>query len=68
LDSESTKEKVELSLIFTLDMVKERIHRITKDKKRMLILCILVTLLSVGIASAYVYNSMLVKSTIVVGN
>ena len=55
-------------MIFTLDMVKERIHRITKDKKRMLILCILVTLLSVGIASAYVYNSMLVKSTIVVGN
>ena len=55
-------------MFFTLDMVKERIHRITRDRRRMLILCLLVTLISVGAVGAYVYNLMLVKSTIGVAN
>ena len=59
---------LKLILAFMLKNARERIHRIMRDKRKMLLLCVLLTVIIVGTVTAYVYSSMFIKSTIVVEN
>lgn len=69
LNSESIWRKLKLSLALMLKNAKKRIDKIIKkDKRKILLLCVLLLVVFVGVVSAIVYSSMFIENTIGVGN